>query len=128
MNQSLAEKLALACRLLYMEGLVDHGGLVGARIPATGNLILNPREMCGTTGRHPGLMTAEDMVVVDPQGARVAGTNNPPSGIRAELPVKLGAQALNPVLDTPEQLGEGLKSLRTMWAAFIQRNGIAQDQ
>ena len=91
-QQSLAEKLALACRLLYMEGLVDHGGLVGARIPETGNLILNPREMRGTTGRHPGLMAAEDMVVVDPQGARVAGTNNPPS----ETPIFTGVFAARP--------------------------------
>ena len=91
-QQSLAEKLALACRLLYMEGLVDHGGLVGARIPATGNLILNPREMRGTTGRHPGLMSAEDMVVVDPQGARVSGTNNPPS----ETPIFTGVFAARP--------------------------------
>jgi len=92
MNQSLAEKLALACRLLYMEGLVDHGGLVGARIPETGNLILNPREMRGTTGRHPGLIAAEDMVVVDPQGARVAGANNPPS----ETPIFTGVFAARP--------------------------------
>jgi len=92
MNRPIAEKLALACRLLYMEGLVDHGGLVGARIPATGNLILNPREMRGTTGRHPGLMSAEDMVVVDPQGARVSGTNNPPS----ETPIFTGVFAARP--------------------------------
>ena len=92
MIQSLAEKLALVCRLLYMEGLMDHGGLVGARIPESGNLIVNPREMRGTTGRHPGLMAAEDMVVVDPHGARVAGTNNPPS----ETPIFTGVFAARP--------------------------------
>ncbi len=91
-QRSLAEKLALACRLLYMEGLMDHGGLVGVRIPSSGNLILNPREMRGTTGRHPGLMTAEDMVVVDPQGVRVSGTNNPPS----ETPIFTGVFAARP--------------------------------
>jgi len=41
---------------------------------------------------------------------------------------KLEAQSLIPVFDTPEQFGERLKSLRAMWAAFIARNGIAQDQ
>jgi L-ribulose-5-phosphate 4-epimerase len=82
----LREKLAHACRLLYMEGLMDHGGLVGARIPGTDHLILNPREMRGTTGRHPGLMTGDDMVIVDLDGRRIEGSNNPPS----ETPIFTG--------------------------------------
>ena len=90
--KKLAEKLALACRLLYMENLMDHGGLVGARIPDTGKLILNPREMRGTPGRHPGLMSAEDMVVVDPDGKRIQGTNNPPS----ETPIFTGVFRARP--------------------------------
>lgn len=89
---ALAEKLATACRLLYMEGLMDHGGLVGARIPETGNIVLNPREMRGTPGRHPGLMSAEDMVVVDPGGKRIQGSNNPPS----ETPIFTGVFAARP--------------------------------
>ena len=88
MDSSLAtrEKLALACKLLYMEGLIDHGGLVGARAPGNGGLVLNPREMRGTAGRHPGLMEADDMVVVDAAGRRTAGSNNPPS----ETPIFTG--------------------------------------
>ena len=82
----LREKLATACRLLYMEGLMDHAGLAGARIPETGNLLLNPREMRGTAGRHPGMMAADDLVVVDPQGKKVEGSNNPPS----ETPIFTG--------------------------------------
>jgi hypothetical protein len=39
-TKELREKLATACRLLYMEGLMDHAGLAGARIPGTGNLLL----------------------------------------------------------------------------------------
>ena len=70
-TKELREKLAIACRLLYMEGLMDHAGLAGARIPETGNLLLNPREMRGTAGRHPGMMAADDLVVVDPQGSKV---------------------------------------------------------
>jgi len=70
-TNELREKLAIACRLLYMEGLMDHAGLAGARIPETGNLLLNPREMRGTAGRHPGIMSADDLVVVDPDGRRV---------------------------------------------------------
>lgn len=75
----LKEKLALACRLLYMEGLMDHAGLVGARIPGDGRLILNPRSMRGTRGRHPGIMSAEDLVIVDDQGKLLEGENDPPS-------------------------------------------------
>ena len=85
-SKELREKLAIACRLLYMEGLMDHAGLAGARIPETGNLLLNPREMRGTPGRHPGIMSADDLVVVDPDGRRVEGANNPPS----ETPIFTG--------------------------------------
>jgi ribulose-5-phosphate 4-epimerase/fuculose-1-phosphate aldolase len=94
MDTSLAirEKLALACKLLYMEGLMDHGGLVGARVPESGALVLNPREMRGTQGRHPGLMEADDMVLVDADGKRIAGTNNPPS----ETPIFTGVFGARP--------------------------------
>jgi len=85
-TRALREKLATACRLLYMEGLMDHAGLAGARIPETGNLLLNPREMRGTPGRHPGIMAAEDLVVVDPSGRKIEGGNNPPS----ETPIFTG--------------------------------------
>ena len=85
-SQAVKEKLALACKLLYMEGLIDHGGLVGARDPVSGGLILNPREMRGTEGRHPGLMESDDLVVVNSLGERTEGTNNQPS----ETPIFTG--------------------------------------
>ena len=88
----LREKLAIACRLLYMEGLMDHAGLAGARIPETGNLLLNPREMRGTAGRHPGMMAADDLVVVDPQGGKIEKGNNPPS----ETPIFTGVFRARP--------------------------------
>ena len=85
-TQDLRQRLATACRLLYMEGLMDHAGLAGARIPETGHLLLNPREMRGTSGRHPGIMAPDDLVVVDPDGKKVEGENNPPS----ETPIFTG--------------------------------------
>lgn len=85
-SKELRDKLALGCRLLFMEGYMNHAGLAGARIPETGNLLLNPREMRGTTGRHPGIMQGDDLVVVDPDGKRVEGSNNPPS----ETPIFTG--------------------------------------
>jgi ribulose-5-phosphate 4-epimerase/fuculose-1-phosphate aldolase len=48
--------------------------------------------MRGTPGRHPGLMSGEDMVVVDAEGKRVAGTNNPPS----ETPIFTGVFGARP--------------------------------
>jgi ribulose-5-phosphate 4-epimerase/fuculose-1-phosphate aldolase len=91
-SRELRETLALACRLLWREKLLDHAGLAGARIPETGNLLLIPREMHGTTGRHPGLLRPEDFVVVDPDGRRVEGTNNPPS----ETPIFTGVFKARP--------------------------------
>ena len=40
------------------------------------------------------------------------------------LAEKLGAQALVPVFDTPEEFAASLKQERDRWAAFIRRNGI----
>lgn len=91
-SKELRDKLAHACRMLYMEGLMDHAGLAGARIPETGNLLLNPREMRGTTGRHPGMMEGDDLVVVDPDGKKVEGGNNPPS----ETPIFTGVFRARP--------------------------------
>lgn len=44
------------------------------------------------------------------------------------LAQKLEAQALVPVSDTPEQFAASLKKERDLWAAFIRRNGIVQEQ
>jgi len=41
---------------------------------------------------------------------------------------KLQAQALVPVFDTPERFAADLKKERDGWAAFIRRNGIAQEE
>lgn len=71
---------------------MDHAGLAGARIPETSNLLLNPREMRGTAGRHPGIMAADDLVVVDPDGRRIEGGNNPPS----ETPIFTGVFRARP--------------------------------
>lgn len=91
-TKELRDKLALACRLLAMQGLIDHAGLAGARISETGNLLLNPREMRGTQGRHPAIMKGDDFVVTDTDGKRVEGTNNPPS----ETPIFTGVFKARP--------------------------------
>ena len=45
-----------------------------------------------------------------------------------ELSEKLQAQALVPVFDTPDRFAGDLKKEREGWAAFIRRNGIAQEE
>lgn len=90
--EELKTKLALACRLLYREGLMDHAGLAGARVPGEDLLVLNPRTMRGTRGRHPGIMRAEDMVVVNLAGEQVEGANDPPS----ETPIFTGVFRARP--------------------------------
>ena len=42
--------------------------------------------------------------------------------------VETFAEALVPVFDTPEQFAASLKKERELWAAFIRRNGIVQEQ
>ncbi|MBI3076255.1 MAG: class II aldolase/adducin family protein [Deltaproteobacteria bacterium] len=89
--KELKERLALVCRLLYMEGLMDHAGLVSARL-GPDRLLLNPRTMRGTKGRHPGLMTPDDLVVTDLLGRKVEGENDPPS----ETPIFTGVYRARP--------------------------------
>ena len=122
MNESnpTREKLALACKLLYMEGLIDHGGLAGARIPGTGNMALNPREMRGTPGRHPGLMEADDMVVVDAAGRRIEGTNNPPS----ETPIFTGVFGARPEVMAVFHLHLQYATLFSMVGKPLQAVGV----
>ncbi|HEY4374980.1 MAG TPA: tripartite tricarboxylate transporter substrate binding protein [Burkholderiales bacterium] len=45
-----------------------------------------------------------------------------------EIGRTLQSQALVPVFDTPDTFAASLKKERTLWAAFIKRNGIEQEQ
>ncbi|OFW00729.1 MAG: hypothetical protein A3G20_02800 [Acidobacteria bacterium RIFCSPLOWO2_12_FULL_59_11] len=133
-TQQLREKLATACRLLNMEGLMDHAGLVGARIPETGNLLLNPREMRGTPGRHPGIMAADDLVVVSPEGKRVEGENNPPSetpiftGVFRARPDVMAVFHLHlPTATLFSMVGKPLRPVGVMGAPFGESVPMCQD-
>jgi ribulose-5-phosphate 4-epimerase/fuculose-1-phosphate aldolase len=133
-TKELRDKLALACRLLYMEGLIDHAGLVGARIPETGNLLLIPREMRGTLGRHPGIMQGDDFVVVDPDGKRVEGTNNPPSetpiftGIFRARPDVMAVLHLHlPMATAFSVVGKPLRPVYIMGAPFGEEVPVCDD-
>lgn len=133
-SPELREKLALACRLLWLEGLLDHAGLAGARIPETGNLLLIPREMRDTLGRHPGILKPDDFVVVDPDGNRIEGSNNPPS----ETPIFTGVFRARPDVGAVFHLhlpmatsfsvvGKPLKPVYVFGAPFGEEVPVLQD-
>ena len=133
-SQELRETLATACRMLAMQGLIDHAGLVGARIPETGNLLLIPREMRGTQGRNPAMMRGDDFVVVDPNGRRVEGDNNPPSetpiftGVFAARPDVMAVLHLHlPMATAFSVVGKPLKPVYIFGAPFGEEVPVSQD-
>lgn len=133
-TKELREKLAMACRLLYMEGFMDHAGLAGARIAETGNLLLNPREMRGTQGRHPGIMAPDDLVVVDPQGKKVEGDNNPPSetpiftGVFRARPDVMGIFHLHlPIATLFSMVGKPIRPVFVLGAPFGESVPVCTD-
>jgi L-ribulose-5-phosphate 4-epimerase len=73
----LKEKLALACRMLFLAQLVDYSGHISVRIPGTDRFLING---------HPvsrAMVTPDDIVTFDPDGNRLEGKWNLPS----ELPM-----------------------------------------
>jgi len=66
------EEVFAACRVLAGEGLVEAYGHVSARLPGSPHVVVTPRYA-------PSLVRGpEDLVVVDLDGARVAGDADPP--------------------------------------------------
>jgi len=73
----LKKKVAMACRMLFLGGLVDYSGHISVRIPGTERFLINP---------HPisrARVTPEDILTFDLNGARVEGKWDLPS----ELPM-----------------------------------------
>jgi L-ribulose-5-phosphate 4-epimerase len=68
----LKEKVALATRMLVMEGLLDASGHVSARIPGTNLVIISP----GFVSRS--IVRGSDMVTVDLDARQVDGANRAP--------------------------------------------------
>ncbi len=68
----LKEKLAMACRLLCMEGLIDWSGHISARIPGSDKILIHP-------GRVSRLeVKPEDIITIDLEGKLVEGKSKPP--------------------------------------------------
>jgi ribulose-5-phosphate 4-epimerase/fuculose-1-phosphate aldolase len=69
---ALKEKVALATRMLVMEGLLDASGHVSARIPGTNLVVISP----GNLSR--AIVRGEDIVTVDLDAHQVAGSQQAP--------------------------------------------------
>lgn len=76
--QDLKEKIALGCRILAKLELADYLGHVSARIPDTEYVLIKARGL--DTGSLLN-MTPERVVVVDLEGNRIQGDNNPPDEV-----------------------------------------------
>ncbi|MBP1708825.1 MAG: ribulose-5-phosphate 4-epimerase-like epimerase or aldolase, partial [Deltaproteobacteria bacterium] len=63
----LKEKLARACRILEMVGLIDFSGHISGRLPGAKTFFIHPMELSRAE------VTPEDMVEVAITGEQVAG-------------------------------------------------------
>ncbi len=75
--RDLRRRVALACRILYQQGLADYLGHPSARIEDTPLVVIKPRFSMRVKGH--GTMTAEQMLIVDLDGRIYAGDDPPPS-------------------------------------------------
>ena len=69
----LKEKLARACRMLEMAGLIDHSGHISGRIPGSQTFFIHPQQLSRIE------VTPDDMAEVTLEGEWVGGKMNPPS-------------------------------------------------
>lgn len=68
----LKEKLALATRMLVMEGLIGSSGHVSVRIPGTDQVLIGSRDV------SRAILQAEDVVTVDLRSNQLGGTRIAP--------------------------------------------------
>lgn len=75
-NLELKTKLAIAVRLMAMEGMIDFNGHVSLRLPEGDKILINSRFSNRVS------LTAADIVTVDLQGRLLEGNAEPPSEVR----------------------------------------------
>ncbi len=83
--RDLRRRVALACRILYQQGLADYLGHPSARIEDTPLVVIKPRFSMRVKGH--GTMTAEQMLIVDLDGRIYAGDDPPPSELSLHLEI-----------------------------------------
>jgi L-ribulose-5-phosphate 4-epimerase len=70
--RELAEGVVTCTRLLVAHGILDYSGHVSARLPGTGNVLIQPKSVSRAA------LTAADLLVVDLDGHVVDGRSEPP--------------------------------------------------
>ena len=113
------EEVFAACRVLAGEGLVEAYGHVSARLPGSPHVVVTPRYA-------PSLVRGpEDLVVVDLDGARVAGDADPPLEVwmhtevyRARPEVGALCRTHSPAATAWSTLGEPLRPVHG-FGAFL---------
>jgi len=88
----LKEKLARACRILEMMGLIDHSGHVSARPPGSQTFFIHPQQLSRTK------VMPDDMAEVTIKGEWIGGKMNPPSESPIHAAVYQARQDVNSVI------------------------------
>ncbi len=118
-EEALRQEIVEACRVLSGEGLVEAYGHVSHRLPDSDRILITPR-------RAPALVQRpEELVVVDLEGRRVAGEEDPPLEVWMHTEVyrrRPDVQALcrihGPAATAWSTLGEGLRPVHG-FGAFL---------
>lgn len=76
--EEIKEAMLTACRIMDHFGLIQGYGHVTSRIPGTSNILVTPK-------KPPGLAKEEELVILDMQGKRVAGSATPLGEIAMHL-------------------------------------------
>lgn len=75
-ESELRQQLADVCRVMFRLGLVDYMGHPSVRLPGTDYVLIKPRH--STRIRAQDRISPDDMVIIDRDGAMVAGNDAPP--------------------------------------------------
>jgi ribulose-5-phosphate 4-epimerase/fuculose-1-phosphate aldolase len=73
----LRRLVATAGAVLHHQGLVDYLGHCSARVPGTDRVVIKPKH--STQTRSPGRLGPADMIVIDLDGRRLDGDEQPPA-------------------------------------------------
>jgi L-ribulose-5-phosphate 4-epimerase len=83
--RELRRQVALACRILYQQGLADYMGHPSARVDDSEYVVVKPKHSVRIKGF--GSMTTENMLVVDLDGRVHVGDDPPPNELSIHLEI-----------------------------------------
>ena len=83
--RELRRRVALACRILYQQGLADYMGHPSARIGDSEFIVVKPKHSVRI--KAFGAMTTENMLIVDLDGMVLVGDDPPPNELSIHLEI-----------------------------------------